>query len=65
MEEQTQATPTVSRQVMREASEEPTYRAWLNEQWMADVMAAHAALADINNNPYYGSPACANGWRVD
>jgi hypothetical protein len=50
---------------MREASEEPTYRAWLNEQWMADVMAAHAALADINNNPYYGSPACANGWRVD
>jgi capsid protein len=65
MEERTQETTTVRRQVIREGSQDPVYRAWLNEQWMREVMEAHVALASINDSPYYGSPYCANGWRVD
>jgi hypothetical protein len=29
--------------------------------WMKEFMEAAAALADIDNNPYYASTMCANG----
>jgi hypothetical protein len=41
------------------------YRLYIYHLWMQDVIAAREALADINNSPYYNSPLCGHGWRVD
>jgi hypothetical protein len=42
--------------------DDPAYRQWVYDRWMAEVAAATAALADINNSPDYGN---GTGWRVD
>jgi hypothetical protein len=42
--------------------DDPPYRQWVYDQWMAEVSAATAAFADCNNSPYYGN---GTGWRVD
>jgi hypothetical protein len=63
MEPQTATTVNIKKLIHTpEQYDAPAYRQRIYDRWMAEVAAATAAFADINNSPHYGS---GSGWRVD
>jgi hypothetical protein len=40
--------------------DDPSYREWIYDCWLAEWQAAKLQLDNVNCHPYYGM-----GWRVD